>query len=132
MSKGSFAAGLVLLSLFLGVTLTASAQKAINKADEHLRVLRLHLAAFNAGDAEALKKFAAEHLSEGERRGQPPERVVEFELGLRGMIGGGFELYEVEKNTDAELVATLKVTGDFPMFAHMVWTFDPANPSLII
>ena len=138
--KGSAAERLLLLMLLLISSLTVSAQQAVgqaaapppSKADEHLRVLRLHLAAFNAGDAAALKKFAAEHLSEAERRGQPPERVVEFELRFREMIGGEFELYEVEKNTDAELAATLKMKGEFPMFARMVWKFDPANPGMVM
>ncbi|HWT00636.1 MAG TPA: serine hydrolase domain-containing protein [Pyrinomonadaceae bacterium] len=137
MSLRSAAARLSLFSLLLIVPLTISAQQPVgggappSKPDEHLRVLKVHLAAFNAGDAAALKKFAAEHLSEGERRGQPPERVVEFELGFRRMIGGGFELYEVEKNTDAELIATLRVAGDFPLYARMVWAFDPNNPAMI-
>ena len=131
MSKMSFAAGLALLSLLLAVALTASAQKAVNKPDEHLRVLKLHLAAFNAGDVEALKKFAAEHLSESDRQGMLPEQVAQRELEFRNRVVGGFELYEVEKNTDTELVATLKTTGEFPHFARMVWTFDAANPGMV-
>ena len=131
MSKRSFAAGLLLLSLLLAAALPACAQTAVNKPDEHLRVLKMHLAAFNAGDREALKKFAAEHLSESHRHGMPPERVAEMELGFRARVVSGFELYEVEKNTDTELVATLKSTGEFPMYAHMVWTFDPANPAMV-
>ena len=131
MSKGSFATGLLLFALLPAATLTASAQQAVNKPDEHLRVLKLHLAAFNAGDREALKKFAAEHLSESHRHGMPPERVAEMELGFRERVVSGFELYEVEKNTDTELVATLKSTGEFPMFARTVWTFDPINPAMV-
>jgi CubicO group peptidase (beta-lactamase class C family) len=132
MSKATFAAGPALLSILLAVALTASAQQmTASKPDEHLRVLKLHLAAFNAGDREALKKFAAEHLSEAHRRGAPPERVAEMELGFRERVVSSFELYEVEKNTDTELVATLKSAGEFPMYARMAWTFDPANPAMV-
>jgi len=86
--------------------------------------------AFNASDAGGLKKFAAEHLSEQARRGQPPERVAEMELGFRRRAGA-LELYRVEKNTDTELVATLKSRDEFPTYAFMSWKFDASNPSVV-
>ena len=109
----------------------AAGAAAPPKGEEHLRVLRKHLTALNAGDAEALKQFAAEHLSERERRGQPPERVAQFELGFRRMVGGGLDLHEVIENADTRLAATLKTRGEFPLFVRMEWTFDAANPSLV-
>lgn len=109
---------------------TTPTASTVSKADEHLRVMRAHTEAFNAADAEGLKKFAAEHLSEQERRGQPPERVAEMELGFRRRIGA-LELHRVEKNTDTELVATLKSRDEFPSYAVMSWKFDASNPSVV-
>jgi len=115
MSTNSYAraATLAALILFSSATLLAqtvaatSATSAASKTEEHLRVLRMHMEAFNAADAEALKKFAAEHLSAEGRHGQTPERVAEAELGFRQMTGA-FDLYEVERNNDAEFVASLE------------------------
>lgn len=115
-------AALVLLSS----SIVFAQDAAASKTDEHLRVLRLHMEAFNAADAEGLKKFAAEHLPQR----QPPERVAEMELRFR-RAEGAFDLHEVEKNTDTELVATLKTRGEFPSYARMVWKFDASNPSLV-
>jgi D-alanyl-D-alanine carboxypeptidase len=138
MSISSAGARLALFSLLLIMSLTASAQQSVgsaaaapSKPDEHLRVLKLHLAAFNAGDREALTKFAAEHLSESDRHGMPPERVAQMELEFHSRVNSILELYEVEKNTDTELVAMLKTSGEFPMFARTVWTFDPVNPDMV-
>src|SRR5215213_2516847 len=90
MPRMRFKKGAALLAV--AVLLTAGAGRAQTPAqgaagpakgeEEHLRLLQKHLAALNAGDAEALKKFAAEHLSEQGRRGQPPERIAQRELGL--------------------------------------------------
>jgi CubicO group peptidase (beta-lactamase class C family) len=129
------AAALALL-LLLSTTGTGFAQVSVRKAsapakgEEHLRVFQQHLAVLNAGDAEGLKKFAAEHLSEQERQGAPPERIAQGELGFHRRVGG-FDLYEVEKNTDTELVTTLKSRGEFPIYVRSDWTFDAANPSLV-
>lgn len=130
-ARAAALAALVLLSssiIFAQDAAATSAASATSKTDEHLRVLRLHMEAFNAADAEALKKFAAEHLLE--RDGQPPERVAEMELRFR-RAEGAFDLHEVERNTETELVAVLKTRGEFPSYARMVWTFDASNPSLV-
>jgi D-alanyl-D-alanine carboxypeptidase len=124
------AALILLFSSTLFAQTAASAASAVSKTDEHLRLLRQHLEAFNAADAEGLKKFAAEHLSEGERQGRPPERIAEGELGFRRMVGA-LELYEVERNTDAELAAVLKSRDEFPTYARAVWKFDASNPSMV-
>lgn len=108
-----------------------AASAPASKAEEHLRVMRLHLEAFNAADAEGLKKFAAEHLSERERHGQPPERVAEGELGFRRRVGP-FDIYEVERNTDTELSVALRTRGEFPTYGRAVWQFDDSNPSLVV
>ena len=132
-ARAASLAALILLSsstLLAQTAAATSASSAVSKTEEHLRVLRMHLEAFNAADAEALKKFAAEHLSAEERHGQPPERVAENEMDFRQMVGA-LELYEVEKHTDTELVATLKSRNEFPTFARMVWKFDASNPSLV-
>jgi D-alanyl-D-alanine carboxypeptidase len=126
----SLAALILLSSSTLFAQTAASAASLPSKTEEHLRVLHMHMEAFNAADAEGLKKFAAEHLSAEERHGQPPERVAENEMGFRQMVGA-LELYEVEKHTDTELVATLKTRDEFPTFARMVWKFDASNPSLV-
>ena len=110
---------------------SVSAAAKASAADEHLRVFRKHLEALNAGDAEGLKKFAAEHLSEQERRGTTPERVAQFELNFRQQVGGGLDLHKVLKNTDTELSALLKSRGDFPVFVRASWKFDAANPALV-
>lgn len=127
------AASLAALVLFI-LSPTPRAQttdaSAASKTEEHLRVVRAHLEAFNAADAEALKKFAAEHLSEQARRGQPPERFAENELRFRRAVGA-LELYEVEKNTDAELAAVFKTRDEFPTYARAVWKFDASNPSAV-
>jgi hypothetical protein len=126
------AASLAALILLFSSTLFAqTAASAVSKTDEHLRLLRQHLEAFNAADAEGLKKFAAEHLSEQERQGRPPERVAEGELGFRRMVGA-LELYEVERNTDAELAAVLKTRNEFPTYARAVWKFDASNSSMVM
>lgn len=104
---------------------------ASSAAEEHVRVLKKYLEAFNAGDAEGLKGFAAEHLSEQERRGTPPERVAQFELGFRQMIGGGLDIHKVSENTGTELVAVLRSRGEFPMFVRLGWKFDAANHALV-
>lgn len=98
---------------------------------EHLRILNEYLAAFNASDVEGLKKFAAAHLSEQERRGMPPERVAQMEVGFRGMVGSALDIYQVEKNTDTELNAIVKTRGEFPAYARLVWKFDASNSGLI-
>lgn len=129
-ARAASLAALILLSsptLFAQATAAAGPAASLSKTDEHLRVLRLHMEAFNAADAEALKKFAAEHLAE---RGQPPERVAEMELRFR-RAEGAFDLHEVERNTETELVAVLKTRGEFPSYARMVWKFDASNPSLV-
>ena len=118
-------------TLFAQTAAATSVATAASRTEEHLRVLRQHIEAFNAADAEALKKFAAEHLSEQGRHGQPPERVAEAEMGFRQMVGA-FELYEVERNTDAELTATLKTRDEFPTYARAVWRFDASNPSMVM
>lgn len=136
MSPKNFARAAMLAALMLSFSSILIAQNAAatspasaaSKAEEHLRVLRLHMEAFNAADAEGLKKFAAEHLSD--RRGQPPERVAEMELRFR-RAEGAFDLHEVERNTETELVAVLKTRGEFPSYARMVWKFDASNPSLV-
>ena len=132
-ARAASLAALILLSSYTILAqnvAVSSAAPAASKTEEHLRVMRLHTEAFNAADAEGLKKFAAEHLSEQERHGQPPERVAEREMEFRQMVGA-LELYEVEKNTDAELTATFKTRDEFPTFARAVWTFDASNPSLV-
>ena len=138
MSPNSFAraaslAALMLLfssTLFAQTAANASAPSAAPKAEERLRLYRQYLEAFDAADAEALKKFVAEHFSEQERQGQPPERVAENILGFRRMVGP-FDLYEVEKNTDAEFVVTVKTRDEFPTYARAVWKFDASNPSVV-
>ena len=139
-ARAASLAALILLSSLLSssatfaqnaaATTTTTAASAASKTEEHLRVMRLHTEAFNAANAEALKKFAAEHLSEQERHGQTPERVAESEMGFRLMVGA-FDLYEVERNTDTELTATFKTRDEFPTFARAFWKFDASNPSLV-
>jgi CubicO group peptidase (beta-lactamase class C family) len=137
MSPKSLARAASLAALILLSSSTTFAQAAAtpdaaapSKTEEHLRVLRRHLEAFNASDAEALKKFAAEHLSEKERQGDTPERVVESELRFRRAVGA-LELYEVERNTDTELTALFKTRDEFPTYARAVWKFDASNPSTV-
>jgi D-alanyl-D-alanine carboxypeptidase len=132
-TRAASLAALILISsstLFAQTAAATSTTSAVSKTEEHLRVLRQHMEAFNGSDAEALKRFAAEHLSAEERHGQPPERVAEAEMDFRRMTGA-FDLYEIEKHTDTELVAMLKTRDEFPTFARMVWKFDASNPSLV-
>lgn len=109
----------------------AGAAAAASAADEHLRALKQYLEAFSAGDAEGLKRFAAERLSEQERGDLTPERVAQFELGVRQRVGGGLDLHKVLKNTDTELAAVLKTRGEFPVFVRLNWKFDATNHALI-
>src|ERR1041384_4331273 len=103
MSTNSFAraAPLAALMLFiLSCTTSAqnantSAESAASKAEEHLRLYRQYLEAFDAAAEGALKKFVAEHLSGQGQQGPPPERLLENILGFRRMIGP-LEIYEVE------------------------------------
>jgi CubicO group peptidase (beta-lactamase class C family) len=132
--QGALALAAVLLLSPLTAAVAQSSMSAAAKtpaAEEHLRVFRKHLEALNAGDAEGLKKFAAEHLSDEERRGTPPDRVAQFELDFRQRVGGGLDLYKVVKNTDTELSALLKSRGEFPVFVRADWKFDAANPALV-
>jgi CubicO group peptidase (beta-lactamase class C family) len=132
-ARAAMLAALILLSsytIFAQTAADASAASSASKTEEHLRVFRRHLEAFAAADAEGLKKFAAEHLSEQGRHGQPPERVAENELGFRRMIGA-LDIFEVEKNTDTEFVATVRTREEFPTYARAVWKFDASNPSLV-
>jgi CubicO group peptidase (beta-lactamase class C family) len=45
---------------------------------------------------------------------------------------GPIDIYGVEKNTDTELVATVKTRDEFPTYARAVWKFDASNPSLVL
>lgn len=100
-------------------------------AEERVAVLRDYLRVLSAGDAEALRKFAAERLSEQARLGMPPERIAELALGFRGVVGGGLDLHRVETNTEQGLAALVRGHGEFPLFLRMEWRFDPARPGLI-
>ena len=136
MSPKTFARAATLAALILLASCTMFAQNAAStsaassasRAEEHLRVFRRYLEVFDAADAEALKKFAAEHMSE---KGQPPERVAEGVLRFRSMVGP-LDLYEVEKNTDTDFVVTVKTRGEFPTYARAVWKFEASNPSLVV
>lgn len=123
----------ILFSLLLMPLTSAQNLSANNtsKADEHLRIFKQHLAAFNAGDLEELKKFAAEHLSAQETNGVSPEEMARREAGFSRQIGK-FELYEVEKNNDTEIVSLLKTGDVFPFFVRAAWHFDASNPALVI
>ena len=101
-------------------------------AEMRLDILKGYLRAFSAGDAEGLRKFAAEHLSEQARGGQPPERVAQMALGFREVVGGGLDIQRVERNTGDELAALLKGRGEFPLFLRLTWKFDAARPALIV
>lgn len=103
------------------------------KSAAHIEILKNYLAAFNSGDAEGLKKFAAERLGELKlkQRGVTPEQVAQFELRFRQRIGGGLDLYRVEKDADGEIISTLKTRGEFPLYVRMDWKFDAASPNII-
>jgi hypothetical protein len=54
----------VFASVLSATAQTIGASPETTAMTEHLRIFKDYLAAFNAGDAEGLKKFAAEALSE--------------------------------------------------------------------
>jgi len=103
-----------------------------SRAVEHQRFLNSYLKAFAAADVAALEQFAAEHLSREEHHGMTAQQVAQFELGFREMLGGRLELVQVEKNSETELVAVAQHPGEFPLFARMVWKFDPTHPESIL
>lgn len=110
----------------------ATEQNAASGAAERLRIFNERLKAFNAGDGAGLAKFVKEHIPEKTRQGRTPEAMAQSELGLRDRVGGGFDLYKIEKNADNELTAVLKSHGEFPMFARTSWKFDAEQPDLIL
>jgi CubicO group peptidase (beta-lactamase class C family) len=97
----------------------------------HRRLLETYLQAINSRDLEALKKFAAEHVSEQARRGAPAEQYAQRDAGLRDMVGGQVHLFEVVNDSNTEMLATLRVEGEFPMYLRWLWRFDAATPNVV-
>ena len=91
-------------------------------------LFREWVAAFNAADGAALRKFAETRYSPEAREGRSVEEIAEGQLENR-QGNGGWDLVKVEQSTPLELAVLLKSRGTFPRYARFAFKVSETEPT---
>ena len=89
------------------------------------------VAAFNAADISALRKFAETHYGPEARTGRSPEQIAQGQLEDRQTVGG-WDLVKVENSSPLNLTVLLKSRATFPRYMRFGFEVSERDPTRLI
>jgi CubicO group peptidase (beta-lactamase class C family) len=95
------------------------------------RLMKTWLELFNAGEQSAGTKFLGEHFSPEARGGLTPEQAFQRQQRLREVVGGGFDVYKVEKSSENEVEVLMRERSQVG-WADLRLKLKPDNPNMAL